>query len=131
MNLDEFYLCLPEEEKILALTLRDIIAATLPNLKEKFAYGTPFFYGNRRVCFIWPASIPRGGFSHGVMLGFCQGDLLENSSGYVSNNGLKKVWYRILYKESDINIHAIVELLHDADRVDGLFSKSAKVSVKK
>lgn len=123
MQLDEFYLTLPEDERLLSLILRDIILETLPQVKEKLSYGTPFFYGNRRICFIWPASVPRGGFKKGVMLGFCQGDLLENVSGYVNNNGLKKVWYRIIYQESDIQIEDIIQLLHDAAMVDKTFFK--------
>lgn len=71
----EFWDFLPENERIIVDVLRQIILENLPSIcKEKLAYNVPYYYGNKRICLIWPGSIPWGGIREGVLLGFCQGN---------------------------------------------------------
>ena len=86
---------LPENERLIVDVLRQIITENLPsNCKEKLAFNVPFFYGNRGICIIWPATIPRGGIQEGVLLGFWQGNKLNDEHGYLTHGTNKKVFYK-------------------------------------
>ena len=112
---------LPENERIIVDVLRQIINENLPEYcKEKLAFGVPFFYGQRGICIIWPASIPRGGFKKGVLLGFWQGNKLKDEDGYLTHGTNKKVFYKIYRNAEEIDEAAIVKLLKEAVQVDGL-----------
>lgn len=110
---------LPEDERAIMDVLRQIILSTLPDrCTERLAYNVPFYYGNRRICLIWPASVPRGGFKEGVLLGFCQGHRLADPRGYLEHGTNKVVYYRIFRSVEQIDQEAIVELLHAAVELD-------------
>ncbi|MEO6220386.1 MAG: hypothetical protein ABIO81_08160, partial [Ginsengibacter sp.] len=66
ITLVQLYEVLPENERIIVDVLRQIIIENLPpECKEKISYSVPFFYGNRGICIIWPAAVPRGGIKEG------------------------------------------------------------------
>ena len=112
---------LPENERIIVDVLRQIIMETLPkNCKEKISYGVPFYYGYKGICIVWPASIPRGGFKEGVLLGFWCGNKLNDIDRYLIHGSNKKIFYRIYKSVDDIDVVAIVKLLQEAVRVDEL-----------
>ncbi|WP_197493959.1 DUF1801 domain-containing protein [Lewinella sp. 4G2] len=54
--LDEFYQRLPENQQVIALVLRELIHETLPEVKEKISWGSPFFNGKRNICYLWVPS---------------------------------------------------------------------------
>jgi uncharacterized protein YdhG (YjbR/CyaY superfamily) len=70
MLVEDLIANLPENEKKITIALRNCILQTAPMLLEKLSYGVPYYFRKNRVCFIWPASIPNGGFTDGVALGF-------------------------------------------------------------
>ena len=110
---------LPENERLLVDVLRQIVIENLPaNCKEKLAFNVPYFYGNRGICIIWPAAIPRGGIKQGVLLGFWQGNKLTDEDGYLIHGTNKKVFYKIFKEPEEIDEPAIVKLLKEAVRVD-------------
>ena len=110
---------LPENERIIVDVLRQIIAENLPGYcKEKLAFNVPFFYGNRGICIIWPAAIPRGGIEQGVLLGFWQGNKLNDEDHYLVHGTNKKVFYKIYNHVEEVDEPAIVKLLKEAVRVD-------------
>ena len=112
---------LPEEEWIITDVLRQIIIDTLPkSCKEKISFNVPFFYGHKGICIVWPASIPRGGFKEGVLLGFWQGNKLNDEDDYLIRGTNKKIFYRIYKSVDDIDVIPIVKLLKEAARVDEL-----------
>lgn len=112
---------LPENERIIVDVLRQIIIEALPpNCKEKLAFNVPYFYGNRGICIIWPAAIPRGGIKHGVLLGFWQGNKLNDEDNYLTHGTNKKVFYKIFNSVEEIDENAIVKLLKEAIRIDGI-----------
>jgi hypothetical protein len=79
-NIVELISNLPGEEKIIVDVLRQIILSAYTNyIKEKISYHVPFFYGNKGIAIIWPASIPRGGIESGVLLGFWHGNKLVDA----------------------------------------------------
>jgi hypothetical protein len=117
---------LPEDERIIVDVLRQIVIENLPSYcKEKFSFNVPYFYGNRGICIIWPASIPRGGFKKGVLLGFWQGNKLKDEDHYLTHGTNKKVFYKIYTSVEDIDEPAIVKLLKEAVRVDSLSTAKA------
>lgn len=121
-SLVEFWDYLPEEERIITDVLRQIILENLPpNCKEKLTYNVPFFYGKRRICLVWPASVPWGGFKSGVMLGFCQGSKLKDAQRYLQHGSNKQVFYKIFQSPDQIDTEAIVSLLKEAIAIDGTF----------
>jgi hypothetical protein len=77
----EFWAWLPRDEREIVDVLRQIVLENLPKgAVEKFAYNVPCYYGKKRICIIWPASVPRGGIKRGVLLGFFQGYRLPTSA---------------------------------------------------
>lgn len=120
----QLYELLPENERILIDVLRQIIVEQLPaTCKEKISYNVPFFYGKRGICIIWPATIPRGGIKEGVLLGFWYGNKLKDTDSYLTHGTNKQIFYKIFRSADEIDEKAIVKLLKEAVRVDGLSSQ--------
>jgi hypothetical protein len=92
MTIEELIAGLPANEKKITMALRNCILETVPVLREKRSYGVPYYSRKSRVCFIWPASVPNGGFKEGVMLGFCKGYLMGNEEGLLQAGGRKEVF---------------------------------------
>lgn len=115
----QLYDAIPEHERIIVDVLRQIIIEYLPaNGKEKISYNVPFFYGNKGICIVWPAAIPRGGIKKGVLLGFWHGNKLADADNYLTHGTNKQIFYKIYYAVEDININAIVKLLKAAAALD-------------
>jgi len=110
---------LPENERLIVDVLRQIVIENLPaNCKEKLAFNVPYFYGNRGLCIIWPATIPGGGIKQGVLFGFWQGNRLNDEDSYLTHGTNKKVFYKIFRDMEEIEEGSIVKLLKEAVRVD-------------
>jgi hypothetical protein len=121
-NIVEFREYLSQEEKEITDYLRDIVLRTLPaTCKEKLSYNVPFYSGRRRICFIWPGSVPWGGFRKGVMLGFCQGNKLKDPNFYLTHGSNKQVYYIIYNTLEEIDEDIVVSLLEDALLTDTTF----------
>jgi hypothetical protein len=124
VSIAQFFDLLPENERIIVDLLRQIVRETLPaDVKEKFAYNVPFYYGKKRICLIWPATIPRGGIRQGVLFGFCQGYRLNDEDHYLEHGTNKQVFYKIYTAPEQIDEPAIKKLVREALRVDGLPAK--------
>ena len=110
-----------KNERIIVDVLRQIISENLPSYcKEKLAFNVPYFYGKKGICIVWPASIPRGGIKQGVLLGFWQGNKLNDVDNYLTKGTNKKVFYKVFREVEQIDEGAIVKLLREAVRVDGV-----------
>lgn len=115
----DFWEFLPEDERIIVDVLRQIIKENLPSTcKEKLAYNVPYYYGNKRICLIWPGSVPWGGIRSGVLLGFCQGVELPDTKNYLTHGTNKQVYYKIFHTVDEIDEQAIACLLKEALAVD-------------
>jgi len=113
-----FEIC-PEEQRIIVDVLRQIIRENLPETcKEKFSYNVPFFYGNKGICIIWPAAVPRGGIKEGVLLGFWYGNRLNDEDNYLTHGTNRQIFYKIFRSAEDIDEAAIVKLLKEAVKLD-------------
>ncbi len=121
-SLVEFWEYLPENERIITDVLRQIVLENLPSYcKEKLTYNVPFYYGNRRICLIWPASVPWGGIKSGVLLGFLQGYRLKDKDQYLNHGTNKQVYYRIFHSPDEIDPDAIISLLKEAVEWDSKY----------
>jgi hypothetical protein len=123
----EFWEYISENERIIVDILRHIVLENIPQCKEKLTYNVPYFYGNRRICLIWPGSIPWGGFREGVFFGFCYGHLLTDPENYLHSGTNKQVFYRIFHSPEEIDEQAITNLLHEAVEIDKQFKPSGKI----
>jgi len=122
----EFWEYIPENERIIVDVLRQIVLENLPECKEKLAYNVPYYYGNRRICLIWPGTIPWGGFRDGVFFGFCYGHLLADPENYLHRGTNKQVFYRIFRSADEIDERAISRLLKEAIDIDKTFKPQHK-----
>ena len=124
-SLLQLYEAITEEERLITDVLRNIIIDNLPvNCKEKISFNVPFFYGNRGICIVWPASIPRGGITKGVLLGFWHGNKIKDVDDYLTCGTNKQVFYKIYSSVDDIDEKAIIQLLKEAMALDHTFTKS-------
>lgn len=118
----EFWDYLPENERLIVDVLRQIILENLPaTCREKLSYNVPYFYGKRRICLIWPGSVPWGGVRSGVLLGFCQGFRLSDPNNFLTHGTNKQVYYRIFHSVDEIDEQAIREVLAEAVALDSTF----------
>ena len=129
-SLVQLYELLTEEERIITDVLRQVIIETMPaHCKEKISYNVPFFYGNRSICLVWPASIPRGGIKKGVLLGFWYGNRLKDEDNYLTHGTNKQIFYKIFYSADEIKEKPLVKILKEAAELDKLFSAKKKKAV--
>jgi Domain of unknown function (DU1801) len=123
-NLIELFSILPREERIIVDVLRQIIIEQLPSYcKEKISFNVPFFHGNKGICIIWPATVPRGGIKKGVLLGFWYGNKLRDKDGYLTHGTNKQVFYKIFYFVDEIDDKPLKKLLKEAVKLDKSFFK--------
>jgi hypothetical protein len=119
VSITQLYNLLPENERIITDVLRQIITETLPPYcKEKLSFSVPYFYGNKGICIVWPATIPRGGIKSGVLLGFWYGCKLKDEDGYLTQGTNKQVFYKIFQEPEEIDEKPVIKLLHEAIQVD-------------
>lgn len=115
---------IPADERKIVEILREIILDCIPFCREKLAYNVPYYYRNRRICFIWPSSIPWGNTEmKGVQLGFCYGSLIKDPHGYLEKGNRKQVSIKTMYHVSDLEEDIIRFLLDEAVHVDQIFIK--------
>jgi len=123
----DFYDALPEDERIIVDVLHQIVRSHLPKFyKEKLSWGVPYFYGNRGICLIFPASVRMSGVDKGVLLGFSHGKDLEDVDGYLTNGTNKQVFYKIYTSVNEIDEEAIKKLLTEAMMLDERKQKTGR-----
>ncbi len=122
-SLVELFEFLPKEEALLTDILRQITIETLNGYgKEKLSYNVPFFYGNKSICLIFPASIPRSGIKSGVLFGFWYGNRLKDKSNYLEHRTNKQIFCKIYRSVDEIDISALKEVIEEAIELDKNFT---------
>lgn len=87
----EFLDYLPEHELAIVEPLRELILSTIPDVREKLAYNVPFYYRHKRLCYLWPSSVPWGKTRpETVQLGFCYGHLLQDDLNYLKRETVSR-----------------------------------------
>ncbi len=118
----EFWESLPADERMITDVLRGIVADHLPkHCEERLTNNVPYFFGKRRICLIWPASIKGGGIKKGVLFGFSYGNRLKDADRYLDHGTNKRIFYKIYRSPEEIDEDAIAKLLGDAMEVDNSF----------
>ena len=113
------YELLPESERLMVDVIRNIIIDVLPGrCKEKISFNVPYFYGNKGICIVWPASVKGGGITKGVLFGLWRGNELQDYSQYLTKGKNKKIFYKIFYSLEDIDESQIKSILTEAILLD-------------
>jgi len=129
-SLVHLYQKLPENERIIVDVLRQIVRESLPEYcKEKLSYNVPLFYGNKAICIIWPATVPRGGIKEGVLFGFWHGNKLKDIDNYLTHGTNKQIFYKIYKSPDQIKEKPLRKLLKEAVKLDQTF-KSRRIADK-
>lgn len=116
-SIEAFLYDLPATERDICFRLRDIILGAAPDFDEQFSYGVPYYFRNRRVCCIWPASA-KGGPRQGVFLGLCQGNLLSNEQGIIEMGNRKQFGLIRFYAVGEIRELILLEIVQEAILID-------------
>ncbi len=119
-DFDSFLDALSPGERAICVRLRGLIFDSFPELKETWAYGAPFYKGRKRICFLYPASLPYSGLKEGVNFGFNRANLLSNEHGLLDLGDRKEVAYITVLAEKDIQEELFLEILHEAVLLDRL-----------
>ncbi len=129
----EFIDNLTGEEKKIVTRLRALALECLPKANEKKFYSLPVpsYSHNRMICFIWPPSVNWGKKkntleSRGVVLGFCQGNLMSNEEGVLLKEGRKQVYCMYFRFLKEIDDQLIRSLFYEAEMIDDSFAKKKK-----
>ena len=102
-SINDFLNFLPKNELEIVQYLRKLILKCFPHPIEKLSYNVPYYYQHSRVCFIWPSSIPWGNVQkNGVLLGFCNGNLMRDEINYLEKGNRKQVFVKTFHKIEDI-----------------------------
>ena len=118
-TVDDFFEYITSQELLLVKALRHIIFESIPGISEKLSYNVPFYSLHKRICFIWPASIPWGKVKgNGVQLGFINGHLLGDTVGYLEENNRQYLRSRTFTQLSEEDVLIIKSLLHEAAAID-------------
>jgi hypothetical protein len=123
-SLMELFEFLPREEALILDVLREITIEALKGYgKEKLSFNVPFFYGNRSICLIYPASVPRSGIKKGVLYGFWHGNRLKDGNHYLTHGTNKQIFYKIYCSADEIDHEALVNVINEAVELDMSFKK--------
>jgi hypothetical protein len=123
-SLVQLFDLLPPNERIMTDVLREIVLDTLPDhCKEKLSFSVPYFFSNKGICIIWPATIPRGGIRSGVLLGYWYGNKLKDEDNYLTHGTNKQIFYKIFQTPEEIDEKPIIKLLREAIKLDLAFGK--------
>ncbi len=126
-DFDTFLEAILPAEQAICNHLRTLILENFPELKEKFSYGVPYYFGNTRICFMYPASFPYCGFAEGVNLGFARGHLMSNEHGLLDMGSRKEVGYVLLRREAEVPAAVLLEMLHEAVLLDAEMAGNKRI----
>ncbi|PWJ41963.1 DUF1801 domain-containing protein [Sediminitomix flava] len=115
-HLDEFIDLLTDEHKQIFQFLKNLIETNLPQIEERISYNVPFYFRHKRICYIWPSSIPWGGVKTGVALGICAGIYLSNEQDLMTFEKRKEMGKVIFQSLEEVQEKqaSIIELLKEA-----------------
>lgn len=128
-EVQEYIEDLASDERIIVKRLRDLILDTDPRIVEKLSYGVPYFFRNRRLFFLWPASaLPHSTAGKTttpkVTMGFCYGNLLSNDQGLLQKGNRKQVFTISVNTLADINEALLRQVVNEALIADMAFPKN-------
>ncbi len=117
MIAEDWFYGIDEPERGILLTLRRLIQDHAPELDERLSYGVPYYFGKKRVCFLWPAGV-KWGPDKGVLLGWCEGHKLSNEKGALEMANRKQVALQHFYSLAEIDAAQLTATLFEALWID-------------
>lgn len=121
-SIGDFLDYLPENELEIVEELRRIVYECIPDVKEKLSYNVPYFSRKRRICFIWPASVPWGNVSlDGVQFGFANGYLLNDDLNYLEKGNRKQVYTKTYHSADEVDASILRSYIFEALSIDENF----------
>ncbi|MBO6524459.1 MAG: DUF1801 domain-containing protein [Balneolaceae bacterium] len=124
ISIGEFLDYLPQNELKIVEELRNLVFECIPDAKEKISYNVPFYSRNKRICFIWPSSIPWGKVeNNGVKFGFTRGNLLDDYAQYLEKENREYVRSKTFFSVEEIDHKIMKDYLFEALEVDRENSK--------
>jgi hypothetical protein len=127
---EDFYYQLTDDEKAITDQLKQIVLSTAPGFREKISYGVPYYFLHTRVCYIWPASVKPGPRS-GVVLGFCQGQLLSEEHTMLERENRKIIATITFHSLKEIKPAILKRILYEAILIDEETAKMKKTKGRK
>ncbi|MBX7205162.1 MAG: DUF1801 domain-containing protein [Bacteroidia bacterium] len=121
-GLDDLFAFLPKNELDILKALRSLILECMPNVKEKLSYNVPYYSINKRICFIWPGSVPWGGTREGVLFGFTNAKQLTDEWNYLEWGERKTVGTKTYLNA--------VQVLNDTDIIKTLLFEAAEADAR-
>ncbi len=104
--IDDYILRLPEEQRHLVDFLREFIKKQNPEITERIAYGLPFFYFHKPLCYL-------NILKTGVDVGFMDGNKFKQRLEFIAEK--RKRVRSILFKwEEDVDLDLLKEVLEEA-----------------
>lgn len=118
-HVDEFLDYIPEKERVVVDFLREIVFDCIPDAREKLSYNVPYYSRNKRICFIWPSSVPWGKVKkEGVMFGFCTGHLLTDDIGFLEKGDRKIVYTKTYFAPEEVEVDLLKSFILEAVELD-------------
>jgi len=119
-SIDEFLEFLPEDELKITLFLMNIVKNSIPNYTEKLSFNVPYYFKNKHICFIWPASILWGNKKtyKGVRFGFSKGYLMRDELNYLEKGNRKQVYWRDFKSIDEVDVDLLKAYLFEAIEID-------------
>lgn len=111
LRIDDYILALPSQKREMYTLLRDVINETVPGVKEKIAYGIPFFHLKKPFCYLHQ-------HNDGVDLSFPSGHLFAEKFPEMDKRNRKLVRTLHYQKVEDINLGLLQEVLIEAAKLD-------------
>ena len=129
-DVEDILAFLPRGERAVVNILREIILSLIPGCVEKLAYNVPFYYRNKRICYIWPSAVPWGNVPiNGVQLGFCYAYLMNDGFDWLEKGSRKQVYFKTFFKPKDIDFEMVKLYLAEAVEVDKRLSVPLRKSL--
>ncbi len=118
-SVGDFLDYIPEEERIIVEELRNLVFECIPDIKEKLSYNVPFYSRKKRICFIWPSSIPWGKVKeNGVQIGFTNGHLIHDYAGILEKSDRKHLHSCTFFSVDEIDFEVLRDYLFEALELD-------------
>ena len=103
--IDDYIFTLPPTQAGMVSFLRKVIKEASPNITERIAYGLPFFYCGKPLCYL---NIKK----EGVDVGFMDGNLIPQHPAFIFEK-LKRVRSLFLKWDEDVDVELMKLVLEE------------------
>ncbi len=131
-SMGELLSFLPEDQLSIVEALRELVIATVPNIKEKLSFNVPFYSLNKGICYIWPGAVSWGSKTwEGVEFGFNYGNLLSDEANYLLRGNRKQVYNKRFHSVEEINEELLAAYLLEAAENDEMMLREKLMNARR